>query len=160
MISATIRRTVRTLYAFACGYCGVMETEVGSYLTIDHYQPQDAGGSDDISNLVYTCHACNLHKSATWDSVNPPILHPLRTEMYLHIRALPDGTLEGLTPEGTWHIEALHLNRPPMVERRKMRRLIEALLEREAQIREQATLEDQEIQRKKRKVRKSGHRRR
>src|ERR1041385_5667342 len=86
MISAEIRRTVRTLYAFACGYCGVTETEVGAYLTIDHYQPQDAGGSDDITNLVYTCHACNLYKSAAWDPLNPPILHPLRTEMHLHIR--------------------------------------------------------------------------
>ena len=41
MISAELRRTVRTLYAFACGYCGVTETEVGAYLTIDHYQPLD-----------------------------------------------------------------------------------------------------------------------
>lgn len=71
MISAGIRRTVRTIYAFACGYCGVTETEVGAFLTIDHFQPQDAGGSDDITNLVYACHACNLYKSAAW---NPPFV--------------------------------------------------------------------------------------
>ena len=37
MISAHLRRTVRTLYGFSCGYCGVTETEVGSFLTIDHF---------------------------------------------------------------------------------------------------------------------------
>ncbi|HLK57534.1 MAG TPA: HNH endonuclease signature motif containing protein [Chthonomonadaceae bacterium] len=158
MISAELRRTVRTLYAFACGYCGITETEVGAYLTIDHYQPQDAGGSDDISNLVYACHACNLYKSAAWNPQNPSILHPLQIEMHLHVRALPDGTLKGLTPEGTHHIEALHLNRSPMVERRKMRRLIEALLEREAQLRDQELKLDKTIDRKKRAVRKRGRR--
>jgi hypothetical protein len=62
-----------------------------------------------------------------------PVLHPLRTDMGLHVEPLSDGTLQGLTTEGTRHIETLHLNRPPMVERRKMRRLLQALLEREAQ---------------------------
>ena len=124
MISAEVRRTVRTLYAFTCGYCGITEVEVGAHLTIDHFQPRDAGGTDDVPNLVYACHACNLHKSASWDALNPPVLHPLRTEMHLHVRSLSDGTLQGLTPEGIRHIDVLQLNRLPMVERRKMRRLI------------------------------------
>ncbi len=75
MITAHLRRTVRALYAFACGYCGVAETEVGSSLTIYPYQPEDAGGSDEIDNLVYACHACNLHKSAAWN----PQIRPFST---------------------------------------------------------------------------------
>ena len=59
MITAEHRKTIRILYAFACGYCGVTETEVGGRLTIDHYQPKDAGGSDALDNLVYACHVCN-----------------------------------------------------------------------------------------------------
>jgi len=160
MISAELRRTVRTLYAFACGYCGVTETEVGSQLTLDHFQPQDAGGSDDIDNLVYACHACNLHKSNAWNPLNPPILHPLRTEMRLHLQPLPDGTLQGLTPEGIRHIEALHLNRAPMLERRKMRRFLEAIIERETQLRDRESQLEQEAQKKKRIVRRKGQRRR
>lgn len=159
MISAELRRTVRTLYAFACGYCGVTETEVGAYLTIDHYQPLDAGGSDDLDNLVYACHACNLHKSNTWNLLDPPVLHPLRTDMHLHLHALPDGMLQSLTPVGVRHIEALHLNRAPLVERRKMRRLMEAMLEREAQWWEREKQFDQEILKKKRMVRRKGQRR-
>jgi hypothetical protein len=128
MISAHLRRTVRTLYAFACGYCGVTEAEVGAYLTIDHFVPQNVGGSDDMENLVYACHACNLYKSVAWNPQSPPVLHPLQTDMKLHIRSTIDDILEGLTPEGMRHIKTLHLNRPPMVERRKMRRLLQTLL--------------------------------
>ena len=70
-----------------------------------------------------------------------------------HIRALPDGALEGITPEGTRHIEVLHLNRAPIIERRKMRLLLQTLAEREARLREQETQLDREIQRKKRTIR-------
>jgi hypothetical protein len=128
-----MRRTVRTLYAFACGYCGVTETEVGAYLTIDHFVLQDAGGSDEIENLVYACHACNLHKSAAWNLLTPPVLHPLRVDMTRYLRLNPEGVLTGSTPDGVLHIETLHLNRPPLVEHRKMRRLMETMLELEAE---------------------------
>lgn len=134
MIPAPLRRTVRTLYAFACGYCGVTETEVGSSLTIDHYQPKDAGGTDEIDNLVYACHVRNLHKSTAWNPQMPPVLHPLQTDLSLHVRALPDGLLEGLTMEDKRHIETLHLNRSPMIARRKWLRLIEKVLERDVQL--------------------------
>ena len=153
MISAELRRIIRAIYAFACGYCGVTETEIGAMLTLDHYQPVNAGGSDDVSNLVYACHACNMYKSAAWNLLNLPVMHPLRAQMNLHIRLLPDGMLEGLTPEGMRHIETLHLNRDPMVRRRKTRRLIEALLEREAQIHEQEKLSEQELLRKQKTIR-------
>ena len=153
MISAQLRRTVRTLYAFACGYCGVTEDEVGSQLTIDHYQPKDAAGTDDLANLVCACHVCNLHKSAAWNSQKPPVLHPLQTDLSLHLRALPNGTLESLSPQGTLHIETLHLNRPPMVRRRKTRLLMEAIMERERQDREHEAQAEQDVKRKKRLAR-------
>ena len=38
---------VRQLYEFACGYCTVTEITTGGELTVDHYQPRAAGGSDD-----------------------------------------------------------------------------------------------------------------
>ena len=86
------------------------------------------------------------------------ILHPLRTEMHLHLHPLPDGTLQGLTPEGTRHITALHLNRAPMVERRKMRRYLETIIEWETQLRDREKQLDQEAQKKKRIVRRKGQR--
>ena len=73
--------------------------------------------------------------------------------MDLHIRFLQDGMLQGLTPQGVRHIEALHLNRMPLVERRKMRGLLEAIFEREAQLQEQEKQFDLKINRKKRTIR-------
>lgn len=153
MITANQRRTVRTLYSFACGYCGVTEAEVGAYLTIDHYVPKAAGGTDDISNLVYACHACNLHKSSVWELGVSALLHPLTTDISQHIEMLPDGSLRSLTPEGSRHIEILHLNRPPLVERRKFKRLLEILLAIEEQRLKQNEQITQEVRRKVAKIR-------
>ena len=157
MITAYLRRTVRTLYAFACGYCGVTETEVGSTLTIDHYQPEDAGGTDDLDNLVYACHACNLHKSTAWNSQMPPVLHPLRTELSAHLRLLPDDTLEGLTPEGRRHIDTLHLNRQPMIERRKRNRVYAMALEYATQLPKRYRALEEQVQQRQRWVRRRGY---
>jgi len=46
---------VRDRFQQSCGYCGVTEITVGGKLTIDHYRPRAAGGSDDQDNLVYAC---------------------------------------------------------------------------------------------------------
>jgi hypothetical protein len=54
-----------------------------------------------IINLVYACHACNMYKSATWNPQVPAVLHPLHTDMTLHIRYLPEGTVQGLLRKGT-----------------------------------------------------------
>ncbi len=158
MISAEVRRTVRTLYGFSCGYCGVTESEVGSYLTMDHFQPLYLGGSDDINNLIYACHACNLYKSSAGNLLAPPVLHPHKIEMNLHIIAQPDGILKGLTPEGLQHIEILHLNRPPLIQRRKLRQLIDGILELEAKLLDREKQIDKKIDQKKRTIRKMGHR--
>ena len=160
MITALLRRTVRTLYAFACGYCGVTEAKVGSTPTIDHFQPKEAGGTDDLDNLVYCCHACNLHKSAAWNLQTPPVLHPLRTDLSLHLRLLPDDTLEGLTPEGNRHIDTLHLNRQPMIERRKRNRIYALALEYAAQLPEQYRALEEQTQKRQRWIRLRGRRKR
>jgi 5-methylcytosine-specific restriction endonuclease McrA len=62
MIRASIKRLVRSIYVMRCGYCLVSEAEAGAELTYDHFQPQSQGGSDEASNLVYACHACNEFK--------------------------------------------------------------------------------------------------
>nr|WP_309687635.1 HNH endonuclease signature motif containing protein [Armatimonas sp.] len=61
-MTAALRRQVRVRFRFACAYCGVTEASVGAQLTIDHYQPRSAQGTDDLENLVYACPACNQFK--------------------------------------------------------------------------------------------------
>jgi hypothetical protein len=115
----SLRQSVRARYNFRCGYCGVLERHVGSELTIDHFQPVSQGGTDDIENLVYCCHACNSHKSDFW-TTDPVyrLLHPLNDDPTLHYHEDSEGFLLGLTGTGTFHIERLHLNRPPLIEHR------------------------------------------
>ena len=120
MAEKTLRNTVRQVYGYRCGYCGVHEEEVGSELELDHFQPRAAGGGDEPENLVYCCSMCNRLKGDFWpaDVLAPTqrrLLHPQREPMPLHLQEEVDGRLKGLTETGSFHIERLRLNRPPLV---------------------------------------------
>lgn len=124
MTSAT-RDRARERFGSRCGYCGVNDVAVGSSLTIDHHRPRSQGGRDDDENVVYACPRCNEHKGSYWHEEHPPhipLLHPGRHELALHLREGTDGRLVGLTTEGTFFIERLHLNRAQLVEHRLQRR--------------------------------------
>lgn len=113
------REALRGLYMFRCGYCGVSETDTGAHLTVDHFQPVAKGGTDGLPNLVYCCHTCNEFKGDWWNPDNERrILHPLNDTMTDHIAAQDDGTVNGLTPTGVFHVERLRLNRAPLVAHR------------------------------------------
>lgn len=119
MISARLRRVVRSIYDARCGYCGVSEVEVGAPLTVDHFQPESRQGTDALENLVYCCPACNAFKSDYWPAVPAlRLLHPLRDDLGAHLRQEVDGRLTPLTEAGALQVERLHLNRPPLVRHR------------------------------------------
>lgn len=117
------RIKVRKRENYCCGYCGVHEDDAGSRLTIDHYCPRSKGGSDDHTNLVYCCAACNSFKGEQW-SDNPTIeriLHPQDANISVHLAENPNHILIGLTDTGQFHIRQLHLNRPELVAYREKR---------------------------------------
>src|SRR5690242_8743938 len=114
-----VRQEVREAFDRRCGYCGIHEDELGSELTIDHYQPRVHGGSDDFANLVYCCHACNSLKATYWSEVTEKrILNPRTDDLFTHVRQGDDGSLIALTSRGQVHIDRLALNRPALVARR------------------------------------------
>jgi hypothetical protein len=116
------RRRVREEYQRRCGYCGILEDEAGAELTIDHFQPQSQGGTDDLENLVYCCHACNEFKGDYWEPDSEErILHPRLDSLSEHLREYPDGTVMGLTPTGVFHVQKMRLNRPQLIARRLAR---------------------------------------
>lgn len=45
-------------HQWLCVYCGR-----GAGMTVDHFVPRSAGGSDDLANLVPACDRCQLSKS-------------------------------------------------------------------------------------------------
>jgi 5-methylcytosine-specific restriction endonuclease McrA len=104
---------IRQRCNYRCGYCGVSEADTGSELTVDHYRPRSANGSDDEDNLVYACIKCNQFKGDFFPDTDDlqhgrRILHPLRNEISTHIREdTPWGYLEPLTEIGRVHIALL-----------------------------------------------------
>ena len=120
---------VRQRYGRRCGYCGVSEVDTGSTLTVDHYQPLAAGGSEERDNLVYACFKCNQYKgdfslNAEDMVAERRVLHPLYDDLAVHIRQNQhSGELQPLSETGRFHIDLLQLNRPALVEYR-LRRLL------------------------------------
>jgi hypothetical protein len=125
MVSQTLRESIRELYDFRCGYCGVTETESGGQLEIDHFLPRSHGGKDTVDNLVYACPTCNRLKGDYWPvpeaSPDLMLLHPQQDDLSAHIGSLPDGRLIGLTKRGWFHIQRLRLNRAQLIELRLQR---------------------------------------
>jgi hypothetical protein len=132
----------RIRYNYACGYCGVTEISTGSVLTLDHYQPKVANGSDKDDNLVYACIKCNQNKHAFWPTSEETaqgnrILHPLLDNVSLHFFEDEQGYLQPLTPTGIFHIALLDLNRLQLVQHRLARQIDKTMLEKIGLLEEQ-----------------------
>src|SRR5437764_947099 len=65
-VPADLAEFVRQRANLACEFCGVTESDSGGRLTVDHFQPQTRGGTDDQDNLLYCCYRCNLYKGDYW----------------------------------------------------------------------------------------------
>jgi len=62
-VSKRLRYEVLRRDNHACRYCGAAAPE--AKLTVDHVVPTALGGTDEASNLVAACAACNSGKSAS-----------------------------------------------------------------------------------------------
>ena len=60
-IPKSVRFEVFKRDSFKCQYCGASAPEV--VLNVDHIDPVDNGGGNDIINLITSCFACNSGKS-------------------------------------------------------------------------------------------------
>lgn len=58
LVGWEVRAYVLVKYGYRCAYCG--KTNVP--FEIDHLLPKSRGGSDRVSNLVLSCHDCNVEK--------------------------------------------------------------------------------------------------
>ena len=116
-VSAQLRLFVRERAQSRCEYCGVSEQDTAGELTVDHFQPQLKGGTDDLDNLSYCCQRCNQYKSDYWPSNEAavPLWNPRRDNHSDHFVMLADGTIYPRTAIGSFTIARLRLNRPPLV---------------------------------------------
>lgn len=119
------RRKARAMYQFRCGYCGVSEEDTGAELEIDHHRPKSRCGGDESENLVYCCPKCNEYKGSYWHKADAPyirLLHPQQDDFGAHLREEDTGEFVGITKEGSFLIQRLHLNRPALVAHRQKER--------------------------------------
>ncbi len=130
---SSYRPFVRHDFAECCGYCLLHEllaAGAGNF-ELDHFRPQSLFPDliEDYFNLYYSCHVCNQYKGATWPSVELTragfgYLDFCREGFFEHFQERPDGFWEPLTPKAKYTEARLRLNRPHLIEiRRLLRRL-------------------------------------
>jgi hypothetical protein len=97
--------------------------------SVEHIEPKSAGGTDETSNLAMTCQGCNNHKYVSTSAMDPesgqrvPLYHPRRDRWDEHFRWSPDLTaIIGTTPTGRATMEKLRLNRPELINPRRLLR--------------------------------------
>ncbi len=117
------RSLLRTDFQYRCAYCLRHEFFLGGEAgcCIDHHRPiRGAYAHPELianySNLYWCCRECNEYKGDTWPSVEKiergfRFIDPCRPkdDHDLHLRILPDGTLEPLTSAGRYTSDTLRL---------------------------------------------------
>ncbi len=114
---------------FLCEYCLTPMAFCPDPPSVEHVEPKSAGGTDDMSNLAMTCQGCNNHKYVSTQSLDPesgqqvPLYHPRNDPWNEHFRWSPDLTaIIGTTPTGRATMEKLQLNRPELINLRRLLR--------------------------------------
>ena len=126
-LSLAVRRRAQRRARNLCEYCRTLMDLTGHEFTIDHILPEARGGTGDFDNLCFCCFWCNNYKQARTHALDPrtgqrvPLFHPRRDLWEEHFRWNASATrILGRTPTGRATIQALRLNRPSLVEARRI----------------------------------------
>jgi HNH endonuclease len=122
-----LRRIVEGRARGLCEYCHSQTSVTGHDFTVDHILPEAHGGADDPDNFCLCCVGCNSHKQARTAAPDPrtarlvPLFHPRSDNWDKHFRWSPTGSrIIGRTDTGRATVDALRLNRPVLVQARKL----------------------------------------
>ncbi|MCF8243811.1 MAG: HNH endonuclease [Saprospiraceae bacterium] len=125
-IPAKLRKLVAERAFHRCEYCQSPASFAPGYFEVEHIYPISKGGQTVESNLAYACDGCNNPKSNKTASIDPvsgklvPIFHPRNQNWNDHFAWSADSLqIGGISPIGRATIEALQLNRPPLVNLRR-----------------------------------------
>jgi hypothetical protein len=128
-VRAGERRAVVARAGGGCEYCRTPQDYATQAFAIEHIFPRGLGGPDTLENAALACDGCNEHKHIKTAAPDPldgtpaPLFHPRRQRWRDHFAWADDFTrVAGLTPTGRATVEALHLNRPGLVNLRALLR--------------------------------------
>jgi hypothetical protein len=129
VISAQDRTVVAERARYCCEYClSQLKFSIDSF-SVEHIIPRSRGGSDDLSNLALACQGCNNAKYVATEGIDPlsgqvtPLFHPRQHTWSEHFAWSHDFSLiHGQTPTGRATVDKLQLNRPGIVNLRRVLR--------------------------------------
>lgn len=126
-ISKQLRQLVIERAHACCEYCLSQEQLSPVQFSIEHVLPHQLGGSSTESNLALSCQECNNHKYTKIEAFDPftgnlvSLYHPRLHSWQAHFLWSDDFTLIiGVSPTGRATIELLHLNRPNLINLRRL----------------------------------------
>lgn len=126
-VSVAVRRLVADRALRRCEYCLALEAFSPGGYCIEHVLPVAAGGDSDPGNLAYACAGCNAHKSDKTTAADPVtrrsfrLFHPRRDRWARHFAWSADTLcVDGITGIGRASVLALKLNRPALVNLRRL----------------------------------------
>lgn len=125
-IPVELRRRVARRARYRCGYCLTSEDVVGTPMDFEHIIPECKGGLTEEENLWLACSLCNSYKGSRTDYEDPvsgqvvKLFNPRQQVWREHFEWIDRGIrIIGLTAVGRATVDALQLNREPLVFSRK-----------------------------------------
>ena len=130
-ITARQRQAVARRARDCCEYCRSQERYSPDTFSVEHIIPRQLGGQNALENLALACQGCNNYKAtkttgydaATDEQV--PLFNPRLQRWSEHFAWDGDFTrVIGVTPTGRATVAELHLNRPGLVNLRRVLTII------------------------------------
>jgi hypothetical protein len=124
---AALRRLVSARAHGCCEYCLSQMRYSSHSFALEHIHPKKRGGRTVEHNLALACQGCNERKHTKIKARDPltgklaPLFHPRRQRWVEHFAWSADALeIIGLTPTGRATVAALQLNRPEVVNLRRI----------------------------------------
>lgn len=124
---AALRRLVVARAQGCCEYCFSQMRYSSHSFALEHIIPKTRDGKTEESNLALACQGCNDHKHTKIKALDPlngklaPLFHPRQQQWKEHFTWSADYMeIIGLTPSGRATVVALRLNRPEVVNLRRV----------------------------------------
>ena len=124
-VSRHTRRAVRQRAHNRCEYCQHPDAYACAPFVCEHVIPRSRGSGDTLDELAWACPGCNGHKYDKTRAPDPEtgrqtaLFNPRRQRWPAHFKWNDDGLfIVGRTAIGRATVEALHLNRPELVQLR------------------------------------------
>lgn len=126
-VSEKMRAAVIERARGCCEYCCSQVKFAVQSFSVEHITPRDKGGLSVVENIALSCQGCNNHKYNKTEGIDPvtgllaPLFHPRQQVWSDHFTWNDDYTLMvGLTSTGRATVETLHVNRPGVVNLRRV----------------------------------------